>query len=752
MSGSVRAQGSPLWWLAVLLLCQLPSLSATCPSFCICDQIKLAVSCVKRNLTEVPTSIPEVSKRLDFRGNSIKEIVSGSFLPLPYLTHLNMQGCAIETLQEGAFRGLGRLLYLNLASNRIAIIYQESFDGLAALQQLQLSGNRLEEIQPGSFSQLGFLNFLNLGENFLVFLPSLAFQGLQNIRWVRLSHNALSTLAEEAFAGLFTLQRLSLDHNELQFFPTETLSRLTSLTRLDLGSNPVTYLGEEAVRMPSLRQLFLDRLSLQDVSLTALDKAPKLVLLDLSFNQLRVLQPLSGPEKLQQVNLTGNPIQCNCYMRPFREWTGRARVRAEVFCAGPVPFRGERLDSLRPVDLRCQSQAEMEKAEREDRLLLPALEPTAESREQRGQCPEHCDCKADIQHSSCEGKGLQKIPKGFPSDTKLLDLRGNHFHYIPGKAFSGMGEVVSLHLQKCGIVELEPKSFSGMKKLVYLYLSQNELSQINAEAFEGAPQLSYLHLERNKFKTFPRGAFALLPSLFTLHLEHNSIGQLARGDLEGAGTVRSLYLTGNGLVSLADGCLAPVRELESLSLEDNRLEEVPSRSLGHAPLLQELRLSGNPIRWVGPDAFLPLAGSLRHLYLAGMGLEKLSSKALSGLGEGLRSLYLENNQLENVPSLTSFTSLEVINLAGNPFHCDCPLLPLRKWIEKVNLKVRATCGSPPELRGHKVKDVTVFKSCPGEKPPPRPQKNKQVKPAGVKTTGTPKTHKTLKPAAKKPKA
>ncbi|KAM7382017.1 hypothetical protein PAMA_012743 [Pampus argenteus] len=45
--------------------------------------------------------------------------------------------------------------------------------------------------------------------------------------------------------------------------------------------------------------------------------------------------------------------------------------------------------------------------------------------------------------------------------------------------------------------------------------------------------------------------------------------------------------------------------------------------------------------------------------------------------------------------------------------CDCPLLPLRMWIEKVNLKVRATCANPPELRGRKVKDVHVFRACPG---------------------------------------
>lgn len=38
---------------------------------------------------------------------------------------------------------------------------------------------------------------------------------------------------------------------------------------------------------------------------------------------------------------------------------------------------------------------------------------------------------------------------------------------------------------------------------------------------------------------------------------------------------------------------------------------------------------------------------------------------------------------------------------------------LRRWIEKINLKVRATCANPPELRGRKVKDVQVFRACPG---------------------------------------
>lgn len=38
---------------------------------------------------------------------------------------------------------------------------------------------------------------------------------------------------------------------------------------------------------------------------------------------------------------------------------------------------------------------------------------------------------------------------------------------------------------------------------------------------------------------------------------------------------------------------------------------------------------------------------------------------------------------------------------------------LCRWIEKVNLKVRATCANPPEIKGRKIKDVHVFRACPG---------------------------------------
>ncbi|XP_067101141.1 chondroadherin-like b isoform X2 [Osmerus mordax] len=706
------------WWaLLVLLLSGIPGVHlAKCPKQCLCDQIQLTVSCVNKNLTEVPPTIDEITVKLDLRGNEIQTLPTGAFKHTPYLTHLTLQRCNVRTVKEGAFRSLGRLVFLNLANNNIEILYQESFDGLTSLKQLLIDRNRVEEIQPGAFSQLGFLNLLSLTHNQLVYIPNMAFQGLQNIKWLRLTHNSLNYLATEAFAGLFTLTRLSLDHNELQFFPTETMTRL-----------------------PEVTHLFMDHMSLQDLANTAVSLSPNLVHLDLSHNQLRVLQPFSaGSLKLARLNLAGNPIYCNCYLRPLREWALRGKVKLLGACGGPAHFSGESLEAIHPSELRCQSQEAMLKAEFEEQMRVTPP-PTPEP-DNKVKCPANCACEGDTHHSSCENRGHTKVPRGFSPDTRLLDLRGNDFHYIPGNSFPGVAEVVSLHLQRCKIVEMEDGAFNGMKGLVYLYLSENELTSLSPSAFKGLPQLTYLHLEKNRFTTFPKGAFKLLPGLLALHLEHNSISKLEPDILIGAEKLRGLYLTSNSINSVAPRALDQASDLDTLHLGGNKLNEVPTDALGKTLTLGELRLSGNPIRWVGPQAFQPLARVLKDLYLDSMGLEKMSKDSLAGLGPGLRSLYLEGNQLEEVPDLNSFTSLEVINLADNPLLCDCPLLPLRIWIEKVNLKVRATCAHPPELRGQRVKDVHVFKACPGGE-------NLASSPtlAPTKTSKTPKSTKS-KPA------
>ncbi|XP_074127906.1 chondroadherin-like protein [Sminthopsis crassicaudata] len=716
--------GPSMWTpvcLAALLALAWRGLAGRCPRVCVCDNIRRHVACRRQNLSEVPVAVPQMTQRLDLQGNALKVIPPEAFLSLPYLTHLDLRHCQLERVEEGAFRGLGRLVYLNLASNHLSVLFQEALDGLGSLRQLVLEHNQLEEIRPGAFSQLGSLALLSLAHNSLVYLPDMAFQGLLQTRWLRLSHNALHVLAPEALAGLPGLRRLSLDHNELQALPGEALSRPDGLVQLELGHNPLVYLGEEdGLSLRTLRDLALDHAALQDVGAGAFARCPRLRSLDLRNNQLGGLPPLEGLGQLRKLNLSGNPLLCDCAVRPLWEWVARARVQTDGLCSEPSRLRGEALESLRAKDLFCLRQGDKEGAGEEG-----ALKPRAPTRapEEDGAsrpCPTACVCSPDSRHSSCENRGLMLVPSGFPNHTQLLDLQRNNFSSVPRGSFPGLAHLVSLHLQHCSISNLEAGALGGLGQLVYLYLSNNRLSGLSAAALQGAPRLRYLYLDGNRFPHVPRAALKVLPRLFALHLEHNALQHLAMADLTGAKGLRRLYVSSNNISRVGPG---PALELETLHLDRNQLQTVPTAALEGLPALKELRLSGNPLRVLGDKAFLPVASSLQHLYLNGTGLQQISPGAFAGLGPGLKSLYLEKNRLQTLPTMASFTSLELINLSENPFRCDCRLLPLHRWLAGLNLRVGATCEFPASARGQKVKAATaIFEACPGW----RTKKNKGI--------------------------
>ncbi|XP_075999192.1 chondroadherin-like protein [Genypterus blacodes] len=749
--------------LLVILAVTFSVDAVKCPKVCSCDSSKLTVACVGKNLTEAPPNIDEITVKLDLRNNNLQVLPRGAFLHTPYLTHLNLQHCNIIKVKEGAFRTLGRVVFLNLAHNKIDILYQESFDGLSSLKELHLDHNHVEEIQPGAFTQLGFLNMLALNHNQLVYIPNMAFQGLHNIKWLRLNHNSLNNLAIEAFAGLFTLTRLSLDHNELQFFPSEAMTRLREVMRLDMSHNPMTYLGEESVSMAKLTHLYLHHMSIQDLSDQALSRAPLLFHLDLSFNQLHYLEPLLGPEKLTNLNLTGNPIYCNCYMRPLKEWAIHSGVKLLGACAGPPHLSDEPLPAVDPVDMRCRRREEGMKDEFEEQDENTTTTPPTVKPKLKLKCPVNCNCDIEVHHATCEGQGHSKVPRGFPSNTQLLDLRSNHFHYLPANSFPGTSRVVSLHLEFCKIHEIESGAFRGMKNLFYLYLSDNSLTSLSPAAFAGAPEVTYLHLEGNQLVQFPGSALAPLSNLFVLHLEQNAISKLEPAGLLSSSTpkLRELYLTNNTITAIARGALDSA-SLAKLHLDSNQLMEVPTQALSGLSSLEELNLSGNTIRWVGSNSFQPISQSLTRLYMDEMGMEKMSQDALAGLGSGLKALTVGGNQLEKLPDLRPLTGLVMVNLQNNPLLCDCYLLPLRRWMENMSLEVTATCGHPPELRGQNMRDVHVFASCPESISPldkkltttrKAPKMNKpKPKASTLKAAGVKPKAGTLKAAGVKPKA
>ncbi|NXF80575.1 GPIX protein, partial [Sclerurus mexicanus] len=74
-------------------------------------------------------------------------------------------------------------------------------------------------------------------------------------------------------------------------------------------------------------------------------------------------------------------------------------------------------------------------------------------------------------------------------------------------------------------------------------------------------------------------------------------------------------------------------------------------------------------------------------------------RAVPALPPGTRSLDLRNNSLRSVPAglLDGLRSLDV---AGNPWHCDCGILYLQLWLRDFSAPAlgSARCASPAALR------------------------------------------------------
>lgn len=109
-----------------------------------------------------------------------------------------------------------------------------------------------------------------------------------------------------------------------------------------------------------------------------------------------------------------------------------------------------------------------------------------------------------------------------------------------------------------------------------------------------------------------------------LHLERNTISKLEPTGLLSSVTPKlmELYLTNNTITDIAKGALDSAF-LGTLHLDSNQLTEVPTHALSAAPNLEELKLSQNSVRWVGPNAFQSLSQSLKRLYMNHMGIEKV---------------------------------------------------------------------------------------------------------------------------------
>ncbi|NXU57731.1 CHAD protein, partial [Turnix velox] len=325
-------------------------------------------------------------------------------------------------------------------------------------------------------------------------------------------------------------------------------------------------------------------------------------------------------------------------------------------------------------------------------------------------CPQSCHCHGgDLQHVICDNVGLKKIPK-VPEQTRLLNLQRNNFPVLPTNGFRDMKKLVSLHLQSSKIKEISTGAFRGLKSLVYLYLTDNQINVIKSGAFDDLSELTYLYLDKNKIPELPKGLLSPLVNLFILHLGSNKIRELKPGIFNGAKDLRWLFLSDNSLNNLLPGTLEDVENLAVLHLDKNQLSSYPVSAMSKLRVLEELKLSHNPIEVIPDNAFQSFGRYLQTLSLDNMKLKKFADNAFAGV-TGLKTAHLENNRLTQLPRNFPLDKMETLTLSKNPWHCNCQLAHLRKWLKGNRTRSDESCSSPAQYRGQSIRDTPALRSC-----------------------------------------
>ncbi|XP_016063825.1 PREDICTED: leucine-rich repeat and fibronectin type-III domain-containing protein 4 isoform X1 [Miniopterus natalensis] len=218
------------------------------------------------------------------------------------------------------------------------------------------------------------------------------------------------------------------------------------------------------------------------------------------------------------------------------------------------------------------------------------------------------------------------------------------------------------------------------RRTVELRLADNFIQALGPPDFRNMTGLVDLTLSRNAITRIGARAFGDLESLRSLHLDGNRLVELGTGSLRGPVNLQHLILSGNQLGRIAPGAFDDFLDsLEDLDLSYNNLRQVPWAGIGAMPALHTLNLDHNLIDALPPGAFAQL-GQLSRLDLTSNRLATLAPDPLFSRGR--------DSEASPAPLVLSFS--------GNPLHCNCELLWLRRLARPDDLE---TCASPPGLAG-----------------------------------------------------
>lgn len=253
-------------------------------------------------------------------------------------------------------------------------------------------------------------------------------------------------------------------------------------------------------------------------------------------------------------------------------------------------------------------------------------------------CPTRCMCQSLSPSVTilCTKTGLLFVPPTIDRRTAELRLMDNF------------------------ITTLRRKDFANMTSLIHLTLSRNTISQIMPYAFFDLKGLHALHLDSNRLTFIHEDHFKGLFNLRHLILSNNQLNYISPGSLDDfIDVIEDLDLSYNNLVNIPWETIGRLSNANTISLDHNLIDFVPEGIFSNLHKLARLDMTSNKLKKIPPD---PLFSRI--------------------------PVYAK-------PKGSPLSSL-VLSFGGNPLHCNCELVWLRRLTREDDLE---TCASPPELMG-----------------------------------------------------
>ncbi|KAJ7304082.1 hypothetical protein JRQ81_011606 [Phrynocephalus forsythii] len=269
-----------------------------------------------------------------------------------------------------------------------------------------------------------------------------------------------------------------------------------------------------------------------------------------------------------------------------------------------------------------------------DKLFLPLLMLGTMARAQH--CPGRCICQnvSPTLTMLCAKTGLLFVPPSIDRRTVELRLTDNFITVIRRKDFSNMTNLVHLTLSRNTISQILPFAFADLRALRALHMNSNRLASLKNEHFRGLSNLRHLILGNNQISSIE-------PSSFDEFLA----------------TVEDLDLSYNNLVTLPWEAIGQMVSLNTLTLDHNLIDHIAEGTFSQLQKLVRLDMTSNRLQKLPLDSLF------------------------------LRAQVLANARGTHPSTLT-------ISFGGNPLHCNCELLWLRRLTREDDLE---TCASPEHL-------------------------------------------------------